>query len=86
MTAKIKITQLPDPLPHEILESAIVAISEGVTKLRMGRLKDSALCLLIQQSCATADRPTQKQIKAVLDALVDLERAYLKPKSKGQSK
>jgi hypothetical protein len=77
----------PDnPPPVELIAEAIVAISQGVRELRKSRLTGKALLLLIQHAIPTSGRPptrpTQRDIQAVLDALEDLERIYLKPKGK----
>ncbi|MFA5952285.1 MAG: hypothetical protein WC807_18610 [Hyphomicrobium sp.] len=66
----------------EVLASSIVAISEGIKKLRAGRLNDKALMLLIQNACPATgtppSRPAQKEIRAVLDGMAALEATYLK--------
>lgn len=60
----------------EVLASEIKALSEGVEKLRSGRLNDKALLLLIEQ--ATHPKVSKKKIRAVLDALEGLAAEYLK--------
>jgi hypothetical protein len=67
-----------DPLPTEVLEGEIVALAEGVRKLREGRLNDKALLLLIQHATPSHNRVTQGQIQSVLDAISNLDRIYLK--------
>lgn len=76
-------------VPIEVIADSIVAISEGIKKLRAGRLNDKALILLIVNSApGYGGKYTQKkhvsawQVKAVLDGLEGLEREYLKPRAK----
>lgn len=64
-------------VPAEVLASSIVAISEGVKKLRAGRLNDKALVLLIQN--AAPGNVPKSDILAVLDGMAALEKLYLKP-------
>jgi hypothetical protein len=74
------------PVPTEILANAIVAMAEGVRKLRAGPLNDKALTLLIQHAAPkpnggyTKTALTTKQIKAVFDGIDALESEYLKKK------
>lgn len=78
---KVAIKQPPPPAPEvatEVLADAIVAISDAVKKLRTGALKDKALILLIHDAIPQADRPTKKQIAAVLDAAESLRDLYTK--------
>jgi len=56
----------------------IVAVANGIRALRAGRLNDKALLLLIQHATPSNDRPSQGQIKAVLEAIQNLDRTYLK--------
>lgn len=84
---KIVVTQNDENIvPVEIMAEAITAISAGIKRLRAGPLNDRCLLLLIQNAC---DKPgkyaspvSQKQIKAVLDGIAQLETEYLKPKGK----
>jgi hypothetical protein len=69
-----------NPEPVEVIAAAIVAIYEGIKKLRAGPLNDRALLLLIQH--ATPGQVTAKQIRAVLNGIESLEEQYLKPKKK----
>lgn len=80
---KVIIKQPPPPaeeVPTEVLADAIVAISDAVKKIRSGALKEKALLLLIANAIPQADRPTQKQIAAVLDAAESLKSVYVKGK------
>ena len=80
---KVAIKQPPPPteeVPTEVLADAIVAISDAVQKLRSGSLTDKALLLLIHNAIPQSDRPTQKQIAAVLDAAKSLKSIYVKGK------
>lgn len=75
---KVAIKQTEPEVPTEIMADAIVAICQGVRKLRLGRLNDKALLLLIQN--ATPGNVPQRAIKAVLDGIDNLERMYLRKK------
>jgi hypothetical protein len=80
-----------DPVPTEVIAEAIIAISEGVKKLRAGKLNDKALVLLIQHAAPTVPGKrgyskaplSAKTIKAVLDGMEGLQEQYLKKKPKG---
>lgn len=67
-----------DEVPTEVIATALVAISDGITKLRSGALNEKAIVLLIQHAIPGEGRPNGKQIKAVLDAIEGLKHAYLK--------
>jgi hypothetical protein len=73
-----------DDTTVEILASSIVAISEGIRKLRAGPLNEKALVLLIQHAAPTTGyngtRPGVQEIRAVLDGMESLEKQYLKPR------
>lgn len=80
---KVAIKQPPPPaeeVPTDVLADAIVAISDAVKKLKAGPLTDKALLLLIHNAIPQSDRPTQKQIAAVLDAAESLKSIYVKGK------
>lgn len=84
---KIVIKQIAEePMATEIIAESIIAISEGVRKLRSGRLTDKALHLLIQHACPNIGGRSGyspisiTQIRAVIDSLGELERVYLKDK------
>lgn len=84
--ARVAVKQ-PEPpakqVPTEVIAEALVAISDGVAKLRRGSLNDKALTLLIQHACPSADRPSAKTINTVLNAVEELKREYLrKPAAK----
>lgn len=74
------------PVPIEVIAEAIVAISEGIRKLRAGPLNDRALILLIQHAAPAVGGRYQntqlsiKDIKATLEGIESLEREYLKPR------
>lgn len=67
---------IPDETPADVIAAAIVEISEGVKRLRAGRLNDRAIVLLLHASTSVA----QRDIKAVLNGLESLEVEYLKPR------
>jgi hypothetical protein len=58
----------------EVIAESIVAISDGIKKLRAGRLNDRALVLLLHDVTGVARR----DIKVVLDGLQSLESTYIK--------
>lgn len=93
MIKKVILKQPAPPaeeIPVEVLAAEILSISEGIKKLRAGRLNERALLLLIQHAAPTVKQHgrfsgspiTAKQVKAVLTGLESLEREYLKPKVK----
>lgn len=75
-----------DPIPTEVLATSIKSISDGIKKLRAGRLNDKALLLLIQHACPSVKKygpkPGMGEVRAVLEAMENLERTYLKKESK----
>lgn len=79
--AKVAIKQ-PEPpadeVPTDVIASALVEIASGIKKLRSGALNERALLLLIQHAIPQSDRPSVKQIKAVLDGAESLKTSYLK--------
>lgn len=70
-------------VPTEIIAQEILTMSEGIKKLRAGRLNDRALILLIQGACPTGSYKdkaiSQKTIRTVLNAIESLSVEYLKP-------
>jgi len=66
----------------EVLADSIKSMSDGIKKLRAGRLNDKALFLLIQHASTSPYRNGLKvsitEIKSVLGGIADLERTYLK--------
>lgn len=83
----VKVTHSDDknPVPTEILAESIVAISEGIKKLRSGRMNDRALFLLIQNASPQLTSPYRKvnisEIKATFDGIEALEKTFLKKKA-----
>ena len=74
-------------IPVEVLADSIKAISEGIKKLRSGRLNDKALILLIVNAApsyggtySNRKHVSAVQVKTVLDGMEQLEHEYLKPK------
>jgi hypothetical protein len=67
-----------EEIAAEVLATAIVEVADAVRRLRSSRLNEKALLLLIQHSIPSADRPTTKQIKSVLDAAERLKEVYLR--------
>ncbi len=77
----VKVVDGENPVTTEIIADAVLAIAQGVRKLRAGRLNDRALVLLIQH--ATSPPMGQREVKAVLAGIDALEAEYLrKPASK----
>jgi hypothetical protein len=79
--AKLAVKQPPPPadeIPVEVIADALVSISDGIKKLRAGSLNEKALQLLIQHAIPAANRPSTKQIQAVLDGAESLKSLYLK--------
>lgn len=76
------------PVPVEVLAAGILAISEGVKKLRAGRLNDNALVLLITHAAPGVGRGyakkkiSAKEVRAVLEGIEQLEATYLKKVTK----
>lgn len=71
------------PETWEVMEKSIVAISEGIKKLRSTRLNDKALFLLIQRASPSISKyPTRKvgipDIEAVFEGIASLEKTFLK--------
>lgn len=76
-----------EEVPTEVMADAIIAISQGIKKLRSGKLKDNALYLLIQHAAPSqtsrggfsTGRPISiKTIKAVIEGLESLQRTFVK--------
>jgi len=84
---KITVKQPADKpeVPTEVIADAIIAISEGVKKLRQGRLTDSALYLLIQRAAPNVGKYNSTPvsityIKSVMQGMESLEATFLKKK------
>lgn len=82
---KVKVKDGDEPIEVEVIADAIVAISEGMVRLRKSRLKDNALFLLIQHAAPSMKigmhsegKPTIRQIKAVIAGIEGLKREYVK--------
>lgn len=67
-----------DEVPQEVIADALVAISDGIKRLRAGTLNDKALVLLIRHAIPAKDRVSEAQIRAVLDGAEALKSTYLK--------
>ena len=77
------VKQTEKEVPTEVLADSVIAISDGIKKLRNGRLTDRALLLLIQDAAPSnrMGKPiSQREIKAVLEGIESLERLYVKKK------
>lgn len=62
-----------DPTLEEIAK-AVAAISDGVKRMRAGKLNDKALILLISHS----SNMSQGAVRAVLDGMEGLQKYYFK--------
>lgn len=85
MKKNIKIIQDEEkPIAIEVLAKEIVAMSQGIKKLRQGRLNDKCLVLLIQNASPNVGghygngKISTKEIKAVLEGIESLETEFLK--------
>lgn len=80
-TVRVTHTESTD-VPIEVLAESIVSMSQGIKKLRAGKLNDRALYLLIQGAApypiANGKPLTIAQIKAVFAGIESLEATYLK--------
>lgn len=84
---QITVKQPDEPVELEILADSIVAISQGIKKLRSTRLKDNTLYLLIQHAAPSigkynSRKPSITEIRAVFDGIESLQKAHLKPEAK----
>lgn len=74
------------PETVEVMEKSIVAISEGIKKLRSTRLNDKALFMLIAHASPSYGRSYPKtkicirDVQSVIEGIESLERVYLKKK------
>lgn len=85
--ASVAVKQVPDKeVPTEVLAESIIAIADGVRKLRGGRLNDRALFLLLQDASPSVGGKygkaplTIKEIRAVFEGIESLERIFIKKK------
>lgn len=69
-----KVAVKNDDTPIEVLAASIVDISRAAKSLLSSRLRHDTLIMLISHS----SKVSQKNVKAVLESLTDLERRYLK--------
>lgn len=89
MAKKVNIVQdMAHEVPVDLLADEIVAISQGIRKLREGRLTDKALYLLIQHASPAPRKYGQKiglaEIRAVFDGIERLETTFLKKRADKQ--
>lgn len=78
-TIKVKPNE-EKPVSVEVIVDAIVAIGEGVKKLRPGRLNDKAIVLLIARAIPRTYQVSETTVCLVLDGMESLEKQFLKPK------
>ncbi len=73
----IKVTQRDhDHVPTELIAISIRDIGAGMKRIEGGLLNRKAITILLHHASGVS----QKEIGRVLDAMKDLEKAYLKPK------
>lgn len=73
------------PEPVEVMEKSIIAISEGIKKLRSTRLNDKALFMLIAHASPSYGgypkvKISTRNVEAVITGIESLESMYLKRK------
>ena len=80
-TPKLKVTTPPgkEPPPMEVMAQSIVDIAAAAKALATTPLKRSTVIMLIAHSSKTP----QRTVRSVLDAMVELEATYLKPRTPG---
>lgn len=72
-------TNIRDSVNHvKKIADGVVHVSRAIKELQNGELNEHALLVLL----AHATKLSQKQIKAVLIGLAELEELYVKPKQK----
>jgi hypothetical protein len=80
--SKVVVKQNPEKeVPIEVLADAIVAISEGVAKMRSSRFVDRTLYMLIADAAPMfGNRQTVgiREVKAVIEGIASLEARHLK--------
>lgn len=83
MPKTIKVQQrMEAEVAVEIMAEAIIAISQGIKRLRAGKLNDKALYLLIQHAAPTQGAASQRipisTIRDVIEGLDSLEQTYIR--------
>lgn len=68
-----------EPIPVDIIASAIVGISHSMKKIAESRLNEKALDLLISKDSGVP----LYQVRLVRESLNSLEKTYCKPKARG---
>lgn len=82
----LKIVDPDEVVPKEVLADAIVKLSDAAERLLSGRLTERALLLLLHDAVKPTTnwsgkqptKPTKSDIKAVLHALPELKKLYVK--------
>jgi hypothetical protein len=76
--SRTKVVQPDDePVPTEVLATAILEISEGMMKINSGKLNRRALLVLLKDASGVS----MSDIDKVLNHLEDLGKTYLKKQS-----
>lgn len=79
---KVKILQDDKkPIATEIIAANIQAIAQGMRNLRRGSLNERALVVLLYEAIPKGGKVAHREIRAVLNAMDDLERLYVKKKA-----
>lgn len=72
--SEIKVIQSDQIVPVEVLAESIKTISDGIKKLRAGRLNDKAITFLVHKSSGVAT----ETVRRVIQGMENLERDFLK--------
>lgn len=79
MRKELKVVQSKyEVLPTEVIAASIKEMSDGMKKLRSGKLNDRALVILIHKCSGVAT----DTVRRVIDGIENLEKEFLKPDKK----
>lgn len=81
---KIKVVKAEDKevIPTEVIAQSIKEISEGVKKIRAGKLNEKALIILVHKASGVAT----DTVRRVINGMESLEREFLKPRTEEKEK
>ena len=71
---KVSVVTNDPPIDKEVLAEAIVRLGQEIGKLNSSRLNRDAIVILLQHHT----KLPQRDIRAILDAIPQLQKAYLK--------
>lgn len=74
MKIVVKQKENAEEIPTEIIAQSIKDISDGVKKLRSGKLNDKAIILLISKASSVS----LETVRSVLTGMENLEKQFLK--------